>query len=72
MPSKKSVKVSFVTSGTEKLRKKVDDFLFLPIYNLGIELWRTSNHDSKSDNKFTCCLKPSKHGFLFKNREMVS
>ena len=30
MPSKQSVRVSFVTSGTEKFRKKVDDFLFLP------------------------------------------
>ena len=28
MPSKKSVKVSFVTSGTEKIAKKVEDFLF--------------------------------------------
>ena len=30
LPSKKSVKVSFVTSGIEKMRKKVGDFLFLP------------------------------------------
>ena len=29
MPSKKSVKVSFVTSGTQKMRKNVEDFLFL-------------------------------------------
>ena len=30
MPSKKSVKVSLVTSGTQKWEKKVEDFLFLP------------------------------------------
>ena len=29
--SKKSVKVSFVTSGIEKMKKRVEDFLFLPL-----------------------------------------
>ena len=33
MTWKQSVKVSFVTSGIEKMRKKVDDFLFLPLLN---------------------------------------
>ena len=32
-PSKKSVKVSFVTSGIEKWEQKVDDFLFSPNNN---------------------------------------
>ena len=31
MPSKKSVKISFVTYGTEKIRKKLDYVLFSPI-----------------------------------------
>ena len=31
MPSKKSVNVSFVTSRIKKMRKKVDDFKFLPL-----------------------------------------
>ena len=31
MLSKKSVTVSFVTSETHKMRKKVEDFLFLPL-----------------------------------------
>ena len=36
MPPKKSVKLSFVTSGKEKIEKKVDDYLFLPTsYNKG-------------------------------------
>ena len=30
IPSKKSVKVSFVTSGMVKIGKMVEDFLFLP------------------------------------------
>ena len=30
MPSKKSVKISFVTSGIEIMRIKIDDILFLP------------------------------------------
>ena len=34
MPSEKRVTVIFVTSGTEKMRKKVEDFLFLPICSL--------------------------------------
>ena len=36
MPSKKSLKVSFVTSGTQK---KVEDILFLPLYNSKIVLF---------------------------------
>ena len=31
MPSKKSVKVSFVTSQTEKMRKKVENFLIFQL-----------------------------------------
>ena len=34
MPPKKSIEVSFVTPGMEKMEKKVDDCLFLPIYSV--------------------------------------
>ena len=34
MPPKKSAKVSLVTSGTEDMGKKVEDFLFLPQCNV--------------------------------------
>ena len=47
--SKKSVKVSFVTSGIEKMRKKVDDFLFLPLLN-----FRSSFKDNILCYKISC------------------
>ena len=38
MASKKSVKVSFFTSGTQKMtKKKLENFLFLPITNTSID-----------------------------------
>ena len=43
IPLKKSVKVSFVTSGIEEMRKKDDDYLFLPICSFLVKLQPKAN-----------------------------
>ena len=61
MPPKKSVKVSFVTSGTEKIAKKVEDFQFLPSYHQRLKKNEYSSlligkTDAHNANIFYTCI----------------